>query len=168
MKQQQSGMTLVELMIVVLLIGILVLLATPLTSSWINGARVGESLGAMEQAVGQAKAVALRNQAAIQGTGAASVICLSADGVLSVTSAVPAAPPAAAVPATCGAGAPAALWSTRLHSSVEVKIGTQDWSCSCFTNKGLLTGAGATCAGCGNSLKFTISSGDEHDTLEFY
>ena len=54
MKKLQSGLTLVEMMIVVLLIGLLALMASPLTGSWVHGARVGEALGAMEQAVGQA------------------------------------------------------------------------------------------------------------------
>lgn len=165
---RQAGLSLVELMVVVLLIGILALLSTPLTSSWIHGARVGEAMGAVEQAVGQAKATALRNPAAMQGSAAASAICLSAEGVLSVKSAASAAPPNAAAAATCGAGGPAALWSTRLPASVDVKIDVQDWSCSCFTNKGLLTTEGATCAACGNSLKLTISSGGEDETLDFY
>lgn len=168
MKHAQSGLTLVEMMIVVLLIGLLALLASPLTGSWVNGARVGESLGAMEQAVGQAKAAALRNPAAIQGENAASAICLSPEGVLSVNPAKPATPPDAASPATCGAGGPAPLWSTRLPSGVIVKTGIHDWSCSCFTNKALLTNSGTACGGCGNSLEFTISSGSEHDTLEFF
>lgn len=169
---KQAGLSLVELMVVVLLIGILALLSTPLTSSWVNSARVGEAMGAFEQAVGQAKAAALRNPAAIQGSEAASVMCLGVDGVLSVKSAAPAVPPNPVAAATCSAGGPAALWSTRLPDSVEVKSGVQDWSCSCFTNKGLLTTAGITCAACGNSLKLTISSGAglgvEDETLDFY
>lgn len=159
MRLTQAGLTLVEMLIVVLLIGLLALMASPLTGSWINSARVNESLGAMEQAVGQAKAAALRNPAAMQGTEAASAICLSADGVLSVRPAKPAAPSVVAEPATCGAGGPAALWSTRLPTGVAIKIGAQDWSCSCFTNKALLTNSGTACGTCGNSLEFTISSG---------
>jgi prepilin-type N-terminal cleavage/methylation domain-containing protein len=167
MTHKHAGLTLVEMMIVVALIGLLALLTSPLTGSWVHGARVGESLGAMEQAVGQAKAAALRNPAAMQGVEAASVICLS-DSVLSVRPAKPAAPPNAAAAATCGVGGPAALWSTKLPDSVTVKVGTQSWSCSCFTNKALLTRSGANCADCGNSLEFTISSGDEDETLNFF
>jgi prepilin-type N-terminal cleavage/methylation domain-containing protein len=168
MRCSQSGLTLVELMIVVLLIGLLALMASPLTGNWVNGARVGESLAAMEQAVGQAKAAALRNPAAIQGTDAASAICLSTDGVLSVRPAKPAAPPNAAEAATCDAGGPAPLWSTRLPANVTVKIGTAAWSCSCFTNRALLTTLGTACGSCGNSLAFTISAGTENDTHEFH
>lgn len=169
MRMTETGLTLVEMMIVVLLIGLLALMASPLTGSWVNGARVGETLAAMEQAVGQAKAAALRNPAATQGAQAASAICLSADGVLSVKPAKPAAPSVAAEPANCDAGGPTALWSTRLPSGVEIKIGTTEaWSCSCFTNKALLTKSGIACGLCGDSLKFTISSGTEVDTHEFY
>lgn len=169
---RQYGLSLVELMIVVLLIGVLALLSTPLTSSWVHSARVGEAMGAFEQAVGQAKAAALRNPAAMKATDAASAICLSAEGILSVKVAASAAPPNPAAAATCGAGGPAALWSTRLPGSVTVNSGAQDWSCSCFTNKGLLTTAGANCAACGMSLDLKISSGSgsgaEYDNFTFY
>lgn len=172
MRRAHSGLTLVELLIVVVLIGLLAMLASPLTGNWVNGARVGESLAAMEQAVGQAKAAALRNPAAIQGPDAASAICLSTDGVLSVRPAKPAAPPNVAEAATCGAGGPAPLWSTRLPANVTIKIGTAAWSCSCFTNRALLTTSGIPCGGCGTSLAFTITSGsgwgEEHETLEFH
>jgi len=172
MKMFQSGLTLVEMMIVVLLIGLLALMASPLTGNWVNGARVSESLGAMEQAVGQAKAAALRNPAAIQGAEAASAICLSADGVLSVKPAKPAAASNAAVPANCDSASPAPLWSTRLPGGVAIKIGAQAWSCSCFTNKALLTNSGTACGACGNSLELTISSGSgsglEYETLTFH
>lgn len=169
---KQAGLSLIELLIVVLMIGILALLSTPFTSNWVNSARVGEASGAFEQAIGHAKAAALRNPAAVQGSTAASAICLGDDGLLSVRVAAPAAPPDAAAAATCGAGGPAALWSTRLPNSVSVKLGVEDWSCSCFTNKGLLTTVGDTCEDCGSSLTLIISSefgsGDEHDTRDFY
>lgn len=157
MTPRQAGLTLVEMMIVVALIGLLALLATPLTTSWVHGARVGESLAAMEQAVGQAKAAALRNSAAMHGAKAASAICLSDDGVLSVRPAKPAAPSVASAPANCSASGEAPLWSTQLPNSVTVKNDGQDWSCSCFTNKALLTKS--DCADCGDSLEFTVSSG---------
>lgn len=173
MTRLQAGVTLIEMMFVVLLIGLLALLVSPLGGSWINSARVADSLSAMEQAVGQAKATALRNPAAIQGTDAASIICLSAAGVLSVRPAKPGVSPAVPTPATCGVDDPAPVWSTQLPAGVAIKMNDNTaWSCSCLTNKALLTNTGTSCTGCGNSLEFTASAGsgmgEEHDKRAFF
>ncbi len=172
---KQSGLSLIELMVVVLLIGILSLLATPLTGSWINSARVGETLGAMEQAVGQAKAAALRNPAAVQGDVAASVVCVSPQGVLSVRSATPAVPPNPVAAPTC-AGGGTVLWTTPLHTSVKIELVvgnvTEAWSCGCFTNKGLLTKTADNCLACSSNLELRVTAGtglgEEKDDRKFY
>lgn len=159
---REVGLTLIEMMIVILLIGILALLATPLTSGWINSARLGEAQGALEQAVGQAKAVALRNEAGMQTTSAASKICLI-DGVLSVHSATPPVGATAAVEAKCDSSKPA-IWSIQMPPNITLKIGTTTaWTCSCFTNTALLTNANANCTSCGTSLIFNITSGSENE-----
>lgn len=173
MSYRQSGVTLIEMMFVVLLIGLLALMVSPLGGSWINSARVNDSLSAMEQAVGQAKAAALRNPAAIQGADAASIICLNTDGVLSVRSAKPGVSPAAPTAATCGVDDPAPLWSTKLPAGVTIKMNDSTaWTCSCLTNKALLTNTGASCTGCGDSLEFTVSAGsgmgEDRDKRAFF
>lgn len=172
---KQAGLSLIELMVVVLLVGILALLSSPLTGSWVNSARVGETLGALEQAVGQAKAAALRNPAAVQGNVAASIVCVSPQGVLSVRVATPAAPPNPVAAATCAAGG-TVLWTTTLHSNVKIEsvVGnlTQDWSCSCFTNKGLLTTTAANCLACSSNLELKVTAGTglgkQVDDRKFY
>lgn len=157
---RQAGLTLIEMMIVVLLIAILALLATPLTSGWIDSARLGEAQGALEQAVGHAKAAALRNPAGLKTGQAASAICLSGTGVLSVHNATPVVAPNVAVPVKCGAGAPTAAWSTQLPPNITIKNNDQAWTCSCFTNTALLTKTD-DCAACGTSMTFKITSGSE-------
>lgn len=163
---KQGGLTLIEMMIVVLLIGLLALLATPLASGWIDSARFGEAKGAVEQAVGHAKAAALRNEAAMQTTSAASKICLSDTGLLSVHSATPVAGATAAEAAKCDAAS--ADWSIQLPPKVAIKVDGAVWECSCFTNTALLTKESANCADCGTSLTFNIKSGSEDEPVTIY
>lgn len=160
---KQSGMTLIEVMVVVLLIGLLSLAASPFTSAWVRSSDVSKTLSALEQAVGSAKAAALRNQAGVQGDVAAGALCLSNRNLQLVTAvAGGSALNCSAVPAG------AVLWSTSIPESVVIKLGTANWTCSCFTNKGLLSSTAANCNTCGTNLTFTVTSGAESETLSLY
>ena len=156
-------MTLIEVMIVVLLIGLLSLAASPFTSAWVKSSDVSKTLAALEQAVGSAKATALRNQAGVQGNTTAGALCLN-DRTLQLVTAV-----AGEGAVNCNAvPAAAVLWSTQLPESVSIKLGAADWTCSCFTNKGLLSSAAVNCNSCGTNLTFTVTSGAESETLSLY
>lgn len=163
---KQTGMTLIEMMIVVLLIGLLALAASPFSSAWVKSADVSKTLAALEQAVGSAKATALRNATAVQGDVAASALCL-ADNKLQLVTTV-----AGAAEINCNAvAADAVLWSTAIPQGVDIKwgeLGVSDWTCSCFTNKGLLSATAANCNTCATNLTFTVSSGAESETLNIY
>lgn len=156
-------MTLIEVMIVVLLIGLLSLAASPFTGAWVRGADVSKTLAVLEQAVGSAKATALRNEAGVMGDAAAGALCLN-DGTLQLVTAV-----AGGGAINCSSvSAAAVLWSTPISDSVAIKEGNAGWTCSCFTNKGLLTSTAPNCGLCGTSLTFTVASGAESETLSLY
>lgn len=165
----QKGVTLVELMIVILIIGLLALAASPFTSTWVKNARTAEGASAVEEAIGRAKAAALRNTARIIGDKPASLICLT-DSNTKVSLIVP----SSTVPApSCDT---AAAWSADISSIVSIKTikdGTaSSWACSCFNNKGLPTKEGTVCGACSDSLNFKFShdghSGAEGDERNFY
>lgn len=71
---RQHGLTLIELAIVLLIVGLLALAATPLTSSWGANADLGTAAGQLDQAYAHARAVALRNEAGALGDDPAARI----------------------------------------------------------------------------------------------
>ncbi len=167
---RQAGVTLIELMIVVLIIGLIAMAASPFTSVWVKDARTAEAAAAMEQAVGKAKSLAMRNATRVTGDAPAAMLCLSA-AKTQVNLVVPTGP---GVTLTCDL---APVWSTGIAEIVSVKtLGASDiatdWTCSCFTNKGLPTKTGPNCSTCSASLRFRFShdahSGDEGDTRNFF
>lgn len=166
----QRGVTLVELMIVILIIGLIAAAASPFTSSWVKDARVAEGAATLEQAVGKAKAAALRNTARVTGNKPASMLCLSASG----TSVGLMLPADASQELKCDL---TPTWTAALSDIVSVKTLDKDdvatdWSCSCFSNKGLPIKDGAQCGACSDSLRFRFShdghTGDEGDKHNFY
>lgn len=157
---KQAGVTLIEMMIVLLIMGLLAIAASPFTSAWTDSAKVSETQSVIEQAIGRAKASALRNPVGIASDAPASALCF-ADGNLRLVN-----PTVANKTISCDV-APSVPWSASISSRVEIDIGDLAWVCSCFTNKGQLTKAGA-CNVCGSSLALTISAGEESESVNFF
>ncbi len=84
--KKHQGVTLVELMIVIGVIGVLSLVGSQLTSSWVQQAKIVEAQGLFEQGIGKARAAAIKNPQAITNNNAATALCIS-NGLLTVKSA---------------------------------------------------------------------------------
>lgn len=157
----QKGVTLIEMMIVLLIMGLLALAASPFTSGWVKDARVAEGAASLEEAIGRAKAAAMRNTAKITADSPASMLCISSSKT-KINLIVPAN---ATQVLSCDL-TPA--WSVTISDQATIKVADLDWACSCFNNKGLPTKA-AACNVCSDKLKFQFfHTGVERETHNFY
>lgn len=160
---KNRGFTLIEVLIVIAIFALIILVAAPLTGFWVRDANLLEAEAQMTQAVGRAKAAALRNYMAAKGDDPVTVICLSDTNLLTVREGT------AGVPPSCGTTpAGTQLWRAQLSTNVTVQANSADFSCVCFTNKALLTNGGATCSACSTSTQFSLSAGGEPTTLVLY
>lgn len=148
----KSGFTLVELMIVIAMMALLIMAVAPLTTAWVNDADLLKVEGDLTQAVGRAKAAALRNEGAAINDQPASAICISTTNLLTLLERSSAAAP------NCTAGTGNQTWSTQLAPSVAVSANNLAVTCMCFDNKGLPTSN--ACSGCNNSPTLNLSTGN--------
>src|SRR5690606_24323238 len=68
------GFTLVELLVTVAVIAILAALALPATATWASGARQADARGELAEALGRARALAIRNPDGRAGRQAAALV----------------------------------------------------------------------------------------------
>lgn len=148
-------------MIVVLILGVIAASVSPFTSAWTDNAKVDEGSAALEEAVGRAKAAAMRNTPGINGSDkAASRICFSGSTIKLVV------PANATDSLTCDL---TPVWSATLSDKVKIKVDDVDWQCSCFNNRGLIANPKpAVCDTCSSTLKFKFKSGDHSEERSFY
>lgn len=149
-----KGFTLIEVLIVIAIVALIVLVAVPLSGSWIRDANMLDAEGQLTQAVGRAKAAALRNKMAATGSNPVSAICLTAGNLLTVREGTAAnvAPSCAATPAGDQ------LWQTQINEHVSVKRdATNALTCLCFDSKGIVTTAGS-CNSCATNASFLLTA----------
>lgn len=108
-----KGFTVVELLVVVTLICIFVMATTQLTGKWVEQTRLTEAQGMLERAIGQTKALAIRNPGGVFNANAATAaLCINAD-TIEIKS-------AAAGAVDCST-AGTQVWSAKLPKDVTVK-----------------------------------------------
>lgn len=148
-----KGFSLIEIMIVIAVIALVVLVAAPLTGNWVSDAKRIEAEAQLTQAVGRAKAAALRNHMAATGESPVTAICLSDSNLLTVLEGTAGAAP------SCASAGGTKLWQAQLHKGISVKVDSNDFSCVCFNNKGLLTTSGS-CSACATTSNLSLDGED--------
>lgn len=83
-KNEQSGLSLIELMVTVTIMMLLAMALAPFSASWGRQAQMRQSHSLLMQGMGQLKALALRNPGA-SGGGAAAAVLISLPGKLCVS-----------------------------------------------------------------------------------
>lgn len=164
-----KGHTLIEVLIIIGLVALLALAASPFTGAWVRSADIVKVQGDLTQAVGRAKSIAQRNAIGSLNASPVAAICIAADNTLTLRQATPAGANPAELP-DCNPVAGTQVWSTTLDRDVRVTVGDPPVavSCVCFDNKGLLTSA-AQCAGCTTNSTVTLTAaGTENDTVQIY
>lgn len=155
------GFTLIEVLIVIAIFSLIILVAAPLSGFWVRDANRLEAEAQLTQAMGRAKAAALRNHMAALGETPVTAMCLSDTNLLTVREGTPGNSP------SCNPAAGTQLWKAQLSPHVTVQAGGADFSCLCFTNKGLLTDD-TSCSVCSTTTEFALTAGGESVPVALY
>ena len=154
---RSRGFTLVELLVVITLIAIFAMAASSLGGSWINQTRIVDTQGILDEAIGRAKAAALRNGQALMA-GSAAVVCF-ANATLTVRESN-----AANTPPSCAANG-SAIWNNSVPASVAIKVdGVNNLACIAFDSRAnpMVT---AECPS--TSLTLQLTAGNQIETIRF-
>lgn len=147
------GYTLIEVLIVIAILAAVVLLAAPISGSWIADSNIQEAEGQLKEAIGRAKSIALRNQMMARGDAPVAAICISTERALTVRKGTSAEPP------ECSSTPKGEqVWQSQINQKVTLKKDADTVSCLCFNNKGLTT-IGGTCSACTSDTTLTLSVG---------
>jgi prepilin-type N-terminal cleavage/methylation domain-containing protein len=151
-----QGFSLIELMVVIAIALALILVGAPLTGSWINQAKVRQTVVGLQEGMGHLRAHALKNTQAVGAASGAAVFISSAASMCVFNSASLAC-------ANCNASSHL-VWqftpsaSVALNSSDSTALGQTQ--CIVYTPLGL-PASGIAVAGtvCGNTLQYLVSQG---------
>ncbi len=157
-KQQScSGFTLVEMMIVILIVGVLAGISTPLGVHWINNAKISFVSGELSHGIGKAMGSALRNPASAGTDQPASALCISNTSLLQVVERTSTTAPA------CSPVSGKIIWEASLDDKVSITSNSTAVSCMCFTPRTLLTTT--NCSSCLTENRVNVSIGDKNESL---
>mgnify|MGYP001954624997 CR=1 FL=1 len=158
--RQSQGFSIIELLIVIMIMGLALVKGIPFTMDWVNSARVTEAESGLVEALGFAKAKALRNAEGIINGGAVTAVCYSNDRLTVVEAADDSSP------ANCDGGS-TQIWQLTLAGNVNIEVQNNDFACLCVDAKAQFTQAGS-CNACSTNTTFALSAGGISDSVEIY
>ncbi len=146
-KNEQSGLSLIELMVTITIMMLLAMAVAPFSASWGRQAHMRQSHSLLMQGMGQLKALALRNPGASAG-GAAAAVLISLPGKLCVSIGQPDA-------LSCAA----ASWTADPPASIELNgLASQ---CVALDSAGMPVALNVAGTVCDTALSFRIQRGSE-------
>jgi prepilin-type N-terminal cleavage/methylation domain-containing protein len=145
--RQQRGLSLVELMVALAIAMLLAMVGTALNTAWADQSAVRQSDALLRQAMGELKALALRN-AEGRPMGDAAAVLLHQPGRLCVHSGNPAA-------ASCEG----ARWQASPRASIQ--LAEQDEGCLAMDSSGRVIDAQIGATACGSALDYRIQRNKE-------
>lgn len=138
--QRQQGLTLIELMVVITLLGILAGMGAQLGGAWLNSAKVSKGQATLQHAFSAAKSAALQNPQARTAQEVAAALCLGSSAVFTVLGEDCTSP---------------SIWSGRLDTGVSVQLGAGQ-TCVGLSS----TGVPVIGTNCGTSVDYTVMAGN--------
>lgn len=158
-----SGFTLIEMLVTITLVGILIAVGLPLTSAWVDNAKITETESALQNAISVAKTQALRNPNGVdsQANPVAAICRVTANGEQSMAVML-VKNTATGLQDPCGAES-TKLWETKLKKGVAVTYNdasnnAQPLSYLMFNSRGALVAT--NCPGtCPTTPDFKVAAG---------
>lgn len=162
------GVTLIELLIVIALMGVLSVAGMSFTGRWVDSNRILEGNNLLSQAYSRTKAAALRNEFGMVGDEPAAALCFG-NSTLTIYTAKSDTEAASCTPASSKK-----LWSAPVSERLSVKINNSagaNFSCVCLGSYAqVLTSVSAGCSTCLNSktIPLYLQSGNENASLPLF
>lgn len=153
---RQRGLTLIELMIVILIGSILALVALPFTGAWVGSTQVHTGKSSLQQAWGQAKALALRNAKMVTANDPAAELMIDTVNKLLI-----------ACPALCDDADATEKWSMPIPEGITIALTNPVSSSIRFTNTGQLLDSGNMVINT-HEVIYKVSKGSEEDVGTLY